>query len=111
MGVTMNYGILFSTELQKMAREIQFKNMVDDDAQAKQMHHNTMIQNMMSGKGNAGFISSRLPGVNQPMVSGGAGRDLNEASKNLEKAKAMAEKASPGSTFKPAAGRTVANRQ
>ncbi len=107
----MNYGILFSTELQKMAREINFdpnKGAGDPDAQQKRMFLQRQMSQALSGQNSSGSFFSRLPGVDQPMVWGGAGKNLDESRKNSERARFAAEKSSPGSTRAP--GFTLANR-
>ena len=88
----MNYGYLFSMELQKMAREFQFTPRGDDTGmqQAQKNYDAQILQSVLSGSNTSGKYYGKRPGG--PRVFGGAGKSVKESQENAAKARSDFER-------------------
>ena len=96
----MNYGYLFSMELQKMARTINFDPSRAGDAGdamddlAKRNYQARALHATQAGSGN-GWQASRSPGVNKPWVVGGAGQTVAQSAEQAKKGVAAVKRKAP----------------
>lgn len=100
----MNYGVMFSMELQKMARE--GRQGVREDAgdayeQMKNDNYYKSLQNATAAGSGSGNIASRSP-VTGTWAVGGAGRTPAQSNAEAQKAKKKVLAKSPNAFTPPA---------